>query len=213
MEPTTIYIINRILDMFNLVWTPGKGLEYYQVINYGRISILVTKDFNKVLKFLGITTLRTNEIRTLFLILKNSKYFNKQQFLRRPLKTKRYDEFLFYLKTEKPLDQYNPVPRLKLSGEFGAIIDRQLLKLHINGLNRSSLRNKFNGKLVMKWTGIKPGPALAGHIQGFKEHIESTSNKQFMEYLSTRSPKQVRTDFINYNQDCTLSKKSPKLPY
>lgn len=213
MNPTTIYLINRILDMFNLVWTPGRGLEYYQVINYGRISFLVTKDFNSVLMFLGIPNIQTNEVRTLFDLLKNSKYFNKQQFYRRPLETVKYKEFLFYLKIEKPIDQYKPTSDSWKLSVSGFNIGHKLQKLHISGFNQSALRNKFNGKLVMKWSGTKPGPALAIIIQNFKEHIESTSNKQFLEYLTGRTPRQVRTDFITFNRDCTLTEKLQKLPY
>ena len=213
MNPTTIYLINRILDMFNLVWTPGRGLEYYQVINYGRISILVTKDFDEVLKFLGIPTIKTNEIRTLFEILKHSKYFNKNQFFRRPLENNDYMTFIFYLKTDKPIDQFKPTITTRQIAIEGFDIGKKLQKLHSNGFNQSSLRNKFNGKLIMKWTGISPGPELAITIQKFKQHIESTFNKQFLEYLATRTPRQVRTDFITYNQDCTLTEKLQKLPY
>jgi len=59
-------------------------------------------------------------------------------------------------------------------------------------------RNKFNGKLVMKWVGINSGPLLADTIQEFYVYVEMRYNLNIFEYLRGCTPKQVRTDFIAF---------------
>lgn len=64
--------------------------------------------------------------------------------------------------------------------------------------NQKEFRNKFNGKLVMRWTGLGPGPMLAETIEEFYVYVEKTLGFEFPEYMLTATPSIVRSDFLGF---------------
>ena len=70
--------------------------------------------------------------------------------------------------------------------------------LIVQTMCRKELRNKFNGKLVMRWTGFGPGPIIAQTIEDFYNHIEMTYHISYIEYIRTKKPKEVRVEFFKF---------------
>ena len=68
----------------------------------------------------------------------------------------------------------------------------------IKPFNLREFRNKFNGRLVMRWTGLSQGPYLAETIEEFYTHIKEMYELNFYDYLSSRTPSEVRFDFMDY---------------
>lgn len=65
-------------------------------------------------------------------------------------------------------------------------------------VHKKEVRNKFNGKLVMKWSGLSPGPMVAEAIENFYVYIEKTYSVTYVEYIGSRTPREVRADFLVY---------------
>jgi len=62
----------------------------------------------------------------------------------------------------------------------------------------SDIRDKFNGKLVMKWTTLKSGKILAETITEFKSYIQKEYNTEFITYLQYSYAFKVKTDFNRF---------------
>lgn len=63
---------------------------------------------------------------------------------------------------------------------------------------RKELRNKFNGKLVMKWAQVGSGPIVAEIIEEFYEYIRITYGISYIEYIVKKTPREVKNDFFQY---------------
>ncbi len=203
MNPTTTFILNRILSIFNLEWTEV-GLRYVHKLKFGEVSYHITSDLDKVIKFLGLPFKPTDDIEKLYYCIVHSSYFTNRVFTNLRPDDKAYCEFLFKLREDKPVNARLKRNDLKLTRtefidhSFGSNITPKIKLLNSNGLNAKELRNKFNGKLVMKWSDESPGSSLASTMEEFKIHVENTFNQGFTEYLATRKPKTIRADFQSY---------------
>lgn len=65
-------------------------------------------------------------------------------------------------------------------------------------INRKEFRNKFNGKLVMTWAEVGPGPIVADIIEGFYVHVYREYSLSFPEFMAFRTPREVRLEFFRY---------------
>lgn len=218
MNPTTTFILNRILSKFNLEWT-DVGLRYNHKLKFGSISYHVTSDFNKVIDFLGLPYEPTDDLDSLYHCVINSPYFEPKCYTKnsRP-EDKGYEQFVAKIREDKPTYK---LPRNAerithtelIDKHFGTNLYRTVSMLNKAGLNNKELRNKFNGRLVMKWSGMTPGPLLINTIEEFKSFVESKYNREFLGYLTTRRPKDIRVDFLVFYNEMDYKLVDNNLPF
>lgn len=216
MNSTIVFSLNRILSTFDLEWDNVVGLSYIHRLQHGKVHFHITKDFSKVEKFLGLPFKPTEDLDALYTCLTQSKYFQKKRFLNADSPSEGFDYICREIRLDKPVDLYNPgnsVTIDKIDKAFGSNVRHKVNLLNSKGINKKELRNKFNGKLVMKWSGLKPGPMLAETIEEFKRYVEYTYSLGFIEYLNTRTPKTVRAVFIQFFHDFDYRLVDNTLPF
>jgi hypothetical protein len=200
MKRLTLDVLNRILSIFDLVLT-DVGLFYRHGLRYGNIDYFIINDYDKVLEFLGIPYKPDNSLESLYYAVTNSDYFHSSLYTKYTKGNKRFNEFVAYLKKREPVSFHRPVyianwGAIKADTFFGTNILRKIVLLGPNlGLTNKSLRNKFNGHLVMKWTGLSPGTYLADTIKEFKIYASEKFDCSFLDYLNSRPIKVIRYDF------------------
>ena len=194
--------INALLSQFNLEWT-NVGLKYIFTMKYGSMYFFVSNDFDKVLKFLNIPDTNSDDIELLALFISNSDYYNRKLF-NKVCNDNTYNDLVDRIKKNginKIAKTISLDKKIKLiDSTFKPVckIQDKVLILNSVGINKKEIRNKFNGKLVMKWTGLNKGPLLANTIEEFKEFIEKETNNGFLNFLNSSSPRLVRNTFNRY---------------
>lgn len=218
MNTTEVTLVNCLLKRYNLEWTEV-GLRYNHKLNYGYVHFPLTRDFKKVQNFVGITGLYIQDIEWLYLITTNSKLFDLSSF--KSLKTG--DNTLIQLRRKMLLNSPKNAekPHLALDNKLD-LIDKHFsskIKSKVTAFNKAmsmktSLTNKFNGRLVMLWSNLKPGPILANTIEDFKSHIEVTFGMGFLDYLNSSCPNKIKLDFdVFYNKLDYLFELKSDLPF
>lgn len=185
-------IVNRMLECFNLQTKNGM-LHLIVPMKYGKATKVIGKA-EEGLKFLGLTENYSIEE------VVSSKYFSSRMFFN--------DRGIPSLVAVKKYCREN-----NIKNKFNYRHGKTYIKLiesnfnmrfsaqpNISYANERELRNKFNGKLVMRWANITEGKLLNDTMNEFKNHIENTKNTTFYEYILQTTPAQVRDDFkTHYN--------------
>ena len=213
MNTTEVTLVNCLLKRYNLEWTKV-GLRYNQKVNYGYIYHPVTRDYKKVLSFIGIDSMPT-DIELLYLVICNSKIFNSRPFL--ALKT--CDNTIIQLRkliiANRPKNaKYGTMSLKTIDDFFGTQLNIKVTAYNAAMSATQNLNRKFNGKLVMHWTDLKPGQILAETIENFKSHVQTKFGMGFLDYLNSSCPSKIKLDFdVYYNPlDYTFELKS-ELPF
>lgn len=204
MNQTLVTLVNCLLKQFNLEWTPI-GLRYTVKLQYGRMDCFVTEDFNKVLSFIDVIPPTTFELEDLYYFIVNSKYYNKHLFVQQ---TQDHFDHVIYefrllirkLKPQEPKihDKGVLMTLRNIDTHFNTNITAS--KLALDKVNNAvKLRDKFNGKLVMRWATLTQGPLLAKTIESFKTHIELKHKIGFNSFLSRSTPTEIRKEFELFN--------------
>lgn len=166
------------------------GLWYYvRDGDYLFRNILLTRDYDYALKFLGYSPERFhqgfNDLVDIFEYVTGSEFFNADIFALenrnaaarvRDKKRKTYSEFLRYVEARPDLPKY-PYPEHKAAWlpriaehfpTFQAEYDQALADREKQQL----LKAKFNGEVVNRVTGLQ-GQELGGFMKRFKESFET----------------------------------------
>lgn len=166
---------------------------------YGNKSYVVTRNEEEVFRFLGLPSDPSIEHFT------NITWY-KQKSLRKNLNNKIlisfYTEYVEQKKvvrfkkhktfsTEKNLEEIESFFKVKIED-----VPKHLPHILPKGMSLKKIRNKFNGKLVMKWSGLKPGRLLSEVIEDFRKHAEFESGVGFLDYLNNSAPFKIRKDFL-----------------
>lgn len=155
-------------------------------------DIVISKDSKKIFEFLGFDYERYlkgfDTLEEIFDWVINSKYFNYEKFLmdnlnhidrKRNKKRATYQKFLEYINTK----DLNSLPKHEFNKEKETYIDiidnyfpevklvEKLAELTTKDAYNKLIAERFNGNLIMEWTGLK-GKELGECIVNFKKYIE-----------------------------------------
>lgn len=189
-----------MLSVFHLVLT-DVGLFYVHKLRYGNIKYFVSNDFDDIFEFLGLPYSPDNSFESLFYAITNSDYFHTASYTKYDKGTDKFNEFVKYMLSKEPISLYRPTyvanwGAIKADVFFGTNLLQKILALGPNlGLTNKAIKNKFNGHLVKKWSGMTNGPVLAETIDDFKEYVRTKWGYGFLDYLNSRSPRIVKYEF------------------
>ena len=180
-------------------------------------DIVISKDSKKIFEFLGFDYERYlkgfDTLEEIFEWIINSKYFSYEVFLmdnlnhidrKRNKKRATYQKFLEYINTKdlstlpntvfyKNKEIYlelvdNYFPEAKLSEKLQELKDKDAFN--------KAMAEKFNGDLVMEWTGLK-GKELGNCIKFFKESINHGHDYDYFKHW-VYMVKDVKKEFMTW---------------
>jgi len=190
-------LCGKITHRFGLKFGP-EGLVY-QYRNSGKFgkNITITNDFDRIMNFLGLDpNVKHKGFDTLEEIYKwiiSSKYYNTELFLldnltqsdrKRNKKRPTFNNFLEYVKNIPYTSEGYHFEKNKT--KYLDFIDSSFPEVHfleqINELNEKyeeklKLKTKFNGDLLMEWSGLSSGKKLGQIMESFKK----TKNDKWFE--------------------------------
>lgn len=159
-------------------------------------DILISQDGKKIFEFLGLSWDRYlegfNNEKEMFDYIVQSRFFNPESFKlenlnsinkKRNKRRKVYGEFVDYVSkmeskyTFTDLDKKSHLK--KMEEFFECPISEKIAELRKEELFKKSLSEKFNGELVMKWSGKTEGKEVGELLERFKNYVE----KDFKQYL------------------------------
>jgi hypothetical protein len=205
-------LVGRIAHKFDLKFG-FDGLNFVIRDHHGSLfkRILISKDERKIYEFLGLSYGKFlqgfDEVSDIFDFVISSPYFDSEIFnyenlnhqnRTRNKKRKNYAGFLEYLQKHNICKSY---PFEKDKSKYIQVIDTyfpeaQLIKrldeIQTEFQYQRSLREKFNGDLVMKLTGLH-GKDLGKFIYNFKKQYHD-----FQEYIETKPKEEIMSDIIYY---------------
>ncbi len=189
-------------------------LENNNTLGYATVS----KDTTAILSVLGFDPERFfagfNELEEIFNYVIKSRYFKKDLFdlenlnhINRTRNRKRdsYMKFLEYIKVNNPPDReevFSGMPgRIEMDyfiAYSGALEVRdELIKAE---LRRKEISNKFNGNLVMEWTGLKR-KELNEVLKGYKFWRGMFSDfKSWEDFVENSPPEKIKENFMKFYQ-------------
>jgi len=166
-------------------------------------DIVISKDSKKIFEFLGFDYERYlkgfDTLEEIFDWVINSKYFNYEKFLmdnlnhidrKRNKKRATYQKFLEYINTK----DLNSLPKHEFNKEKETYIDiidnyfpevklvEKLAELTTKDAYNKLIAERFNGNLIMEWTGLK-GKELGECIVNFKKYIEVQGELPFKHWV------------------------------
>jgi len=208
MEQLTQIVFNVFLTMFNLI-IDHNGLFYRHKLKFGHLDFFILEmneeGVQKLAEFLELPYIPwSDDADDIFYALANSKYFNKDIFLKTIIADTRYKQFIDLVQKENPINLYKPsfTPNYRsyiVDKFFGTNITSRIQHLQELGYRKKFLKNKFNGHLVQKWVPeLKPGEILKDSMEEFKDYIQNRFHTNFLEYLKERPNKAIRSDFLFY---------------
>lgn len=186
-------LMGKIAHKFGLKYG-FQGLVYPFRTFSGRLTtdIVISKDSRKIFDFLGfdydVYLKGFDTVEEIFEYVMTSKYFCVDNFLmdnlnhidrKRNAKRQTYQGFLEYVNT-KPIESMKSYT-FKSKSEYIDIIDdyfpesrfkEQLEKLNNTDQDNKLISEKFNGDLVMQWTGLK-NKELGQCLIEFKNYVIS----------------------------------------
>jgi hypothetical protein len=173
-------------------------------------DILITKDFRKMMEFLGLDPEKKykgfDTLEEIYDWIISSKYYNTELFLldnltqtdrKRNKKRLTFNKFLEYVK-DLPFESEG-YHFEKNKTKYLDLIDESFPEVHfleqINEFKKldeeiQKLKEKFNGKLVMEWTGLKD-KELGDVIIKFKSDYSE-------EWLKDHSHEEIKNEFLNW---------------
>jgi len=200
MDELLITLTNILLKRFKLKWD-GKVLRHYTKLLYGNKEVLISDDYEIVVKLLGMPKKPLPTFDDIYYNIINSKYFNKKIFKVHTVED-HLRAFLDRLKEDNPPNGYechikeiNPLYELKKHIKLNSRIVTCLLNTTVYTNRLPELRNKFNGNLIKIWTSVDNPFILSDLIKEFKIYITDDLKEVFYNYLLKSSPKEIKTEF------------------
>lgn len=208
-------LMGKMINNYGYIRDKGFSLKYgydglkMKILHEGKSrKFFLTKNNEDVFNFLGLSFERWKEgfynVEEVFDYVIGSKYFdpesfqwenlssiNKHRNKRRP----NYNKFLEYiepLSEGKPYDWNEPLESYinKLDEFFGVDIYSEYNKLLSDIEHSKTLRDKFNGKLVMSEFPELKGSELGNQMKSFKD-----SRPSWDEYIINSSKEDIMSDF------------------
>lgn len=159
-------------------------------------DILISTDGKKIFEFLGLSWNRYlegfNNEYEMFDYIVQSRFFNPESFKlenlnsinkKRNKRRKVYGEFVDYvskMESKYTFTELDKSSHLKEMEEFFECpISDKIAELRKEELFKKSLAEKFNGELVMEWSGKTEGKEVGLLLERFKNYVE----KDFKQYL------------------------------
>ena len=159
-------------------------------------DILISQDGKKIFEFLGLSWNRYlegfNNEKEMFDYIVQSRFFNPESFKlenlnsinkKRNKRRKVYGEFVDYvskMESKYTFTELDKSSHLKEMEEFFECpISEKINDLRKEEQFKKSLAEKFNGELVMKWSGKTEGKEVGELLERFKKYVE----KDFYQYL------------------------------
>jgi len=197
-DPTS-NLCGKLFHRFGLKMGPD-SLRYPYRGDSGRVikDIVITKDFRKMMEFLGLDPERKyqgfNTLEEIYDWIISSKYYNTEFFLldnltqsdrKRNKKRPTFNKFLEYVKDIPYTSEGYHFEKNKT--KYLDLIDSSFPEVHfleqIEELKKKveeirKMKEKFNGKLVMEWTGLT-GKELGEVIRKFRENHTDEWIKQY----------------------------------
>ena len=192
-------LCGKLAHKFGLKFSPS-GTFYPYRGGSGRVmkDIIITKDFRKMMEFLGLDPERKYKgfetLEEIYDWIISSKYYNTELFLlenltqsdrKRNKKRPTFNKFLEYVKDLPYTSEGYHFEKNKT--KYLDLIDSSFPEVHfleqINELKKKDednqkMREKFNGDLVMEWTGLN-GKELGSVIIEFKKTRDGEWFKQY----------------------------------
>jgi hypothetical protein len=203
-----VLLVNILLSQLNLEWDGNKlvyAFEYKGKIIYYEIET----SFEDILEFLGIESKEWHNIISIkehYDVIKNCFIMNTYVFYKYSHSlTHKQLEFLTEFQMYALLDYKkndNLIPKDKdldsyIDGYFNSNIAilKEKLALH----SACPMKDKFNGKLAIKWINeLGPGELLKDTLIGFKNDIKANYKLTFNNFLLLNSHISVKLAFITY---------------
>lgn len=207
-------LLGKLFHKFGLKYAPD-GLLYPYRGDGGRVikDIVITKDFRKMMEFVGLDPERKyigfDTLEEIFDWIISSKYFNPELFMfenlnqtdrKRNRKRPTFNKFIEYIKDFKfESEGYNfernkDLYRGLIAESFPeANLLEEIEKLEIKDKLFQETRIKFNGELVMEWTGLL-GKDLGDVITRYKKERDD-------DFFKNNSAEDIKLDFANWFED------------
>lgn len=176
-------------------------------------NMLISKDPKKMFEFMGLSWERYlegfEEEKDVFDFIIQSRFFDPEAFKlenlnhvnkKRNKRRKGYNSFIKYVEDLKVIPKYtfdetDKTSHVKeIEDYFNVEIYKEIDRLQAEDNIKKEIRKKFNGKHVMDWANVKPGPLVAKHIEGFKRYI----GKYFNNYILNNHQDNIMIDFLTY---------------
>lgn len=183
------------------------------------LDIDLTKDPRRIYEFLGYSYDRYlqgfDTLEQVYQFIVSSKYFNPEIFQYEELnhinktrnrKRSTYAGFLEWLTQQSDLPRYQYQQKsaylIKTHCAFPEVeIFKQLHEYSENFRQQCLLKDKFNGHLVMQWTGLK-GKELGVIMSEFERHVaESNDAKDFNQALESFSSQEIQELFVDWFEE------------
>jgi hypothetical protein len=178
-------------------------------------ELIISTDGEKIFEFMGLSWERyqqgfDNE-QEIFEYIVQSRFFDPEAFKfenlnhinrKRNRRRKGYGDFVKFVeemevKPNYSFDETDKTKHIKEIEEFfGAHITDEINRLQEAERLRQQIAQKFDGRKVMEWAGVSPGPEVAKHIEGFKSFVKENHN--YDEYILNTSQDEIMAEFLTY---------------
>lgn len=191
------------------------GLKFIYRYNGKRLGeITISKDNRKIFEFLGYDYDRYlqgfDTKQEIFDYVISSKYFNPVKFQmenltgidrKRNRKRQTYQEFLVYINSRTFDTPYKFKSKLAYRKDIDAFFPEanfmaKLKEFRAKEKMRKIIASKFNGNLVMGWTGLG-GKELGKCLSDFANYIE-VNYTHFREFILKSKPEYIKETFDNW---------------
>lgn len=179
-------------------------------------ELIISRDGEKIFEFMGLSWERYqqgfNNEQEIFEYIIQSRFFDPEAFKfenlnhvnrKRNRRRKGYGDFVKFVedmevKPNYTFDETDKVKHIKEIEEyFGTHIKDEIDRLQLQEKMRQESSQKFNGRKIMEWANIEPGPEIRRHVEGFRNYIKDKT-EDYHEYLRTASQEEVMVDFLTY---------------
>jgi len=181
-------------------------------------EFIISTDGEKIFEFMGLSWDRylqgfDNE-QEIFDYIIQSRFFDPEAFKfenlnhinrKRNRRRKGYGEFVKFveeanIKSNYTFDETDKTKHIQEIEEyFDVKITDEINRLQQAEKLRQEIAGKFDGRKVMEWGEIDPGPEVAKHIEGFKNHI--SEEKNYNQYMIEKSQEEIKSEFLKYFQN------------
>lgn len=212
-------LVGKLCHKFGLKYSPSGTFYPFRGCS-GRVikDIIITKDFRKMMEFLGLDPERKYQgfdtLEEIYDWVISSKYFNPELFLlenlvqddrKRNKKRPTFSKFLDYIKDMTYVSEGFNFEKNKT--KYLDLIDQSFPEVHfldqITELKKKDEENqkvkeKFNGRFVMEWTGLK-NKELGNTMIEFKKVKDDS-------WFKESSADEIKEFFISWYNNFFISK-------
>lgn len=203
-------LIGRIYHKFNLRY--GEAGLFYVLrgfTNHISKEIIVTRDMEKILSFIGLSyerwKLGFNNVEEIFEYVIDSPYFCSNSYdpeyynvRKRANERPDFVKFLEYIETNKieknyPFERPKEIYLEKIDEYFGTDLKSANIKHKLRQERLQNIAEKFNGRIIMNLLKIE-GKELGSFINAYKDGFNDET--EFEDFILNASVKQIEQDIL-----------------